>query len=301
MTSLKRVIRSGWQGFSRNVALSAATISIMAMVIILGTLLFLMQPANKALISELQEKIDISVYFKEDIQEDDIMDIKSDLSQIPEVREVSYVSEEEALEIFKETHSQDSTLIDSLAELGDNPFLASLNIKTWQASQYEQIAKLLEGSSFNAMIDKVDYYERKPVIERISSIASAINKIGIFLSFIIGIIALLVAFNAIKIAIYNSNQEISVMKLVGASNWFVRGPFLVQGIIIGFFAALISLLITFALSFALSSKIKLLAPEINLFGLFLGNFLYLFFIQLAIGIGLGILSSFIAVRKYLRV
>jgi len=301
LTSFKRIIKTGWKGFSRNIGLSIATILIMVMVISLATLLFLLNPASKILISGLQEKVDISVYFREDVLLEDIWEVESEISRISEVKDVEYVSREQALEKFIEKHRDDPVLMESLTEVGYNPFLASLNIKAWQVSQYEQVTNFLETGPFKNLIDKVDYHQRKPVIEKVFSITSGINKVGIFFSIIFGAIAILVAFNTIRIAIYNSSEEISIMRLVGASNWFVRGPFLIQGAIVGFIATLITLIITFGICYGLDSKIRVIAPEISIFSLFLSNFWILILIQFATGIGLSILSSFIAVRKYLRI
>ena len=222
--SLKRIVKGGWIAFSRNIGLSIATIFVMVMVIFLITFLFLFNTASKILTSSIQEKVDISVYFKKEVLPERILEVKSDLAQIPDVKEVEYVSEGQALEKFIERHRDDPLLMESLTEVGENPFLTSLNIKAWQASQYEQVSKFLETSSYKNLIEKVDYYQRKPVIDKIFSITSAVNKIAFFLIVVLGLIAVLVALNTIRIAIYNSKEEIATMRLVGASNWFIRGP-----------------------------------------------------------------------------
>jgi len=299
--SFKRVIKTGWKGFRRNIGLSLAAILIMVIVISLATLLFLLSPVSKILIADIQEKVDISVYFKEDVSSEYILEVESEISKIPEVKDVEYISKDQALEKFIEKHKDDPVLMESLAELGSNPFLASLSVRAWEPSQYEQVVSLLETSSFKNLIDKVDYYERKPVIEKVFLTVSGLNRVGIFFSILFAVIAVLIAFNTIRIAIYNSGEEISVMRLIGASNWFVRGPFLIQGIVIGFIAALITLLITFGLCYGFDARIKTVAPDISIYGIFLSNFFLLFLIQLATGIGLGIMSSYIAVRKYLKI
>ncbi|OGZ17964.1 MAG: hypothetical protein A2V72_00510 [Candidatus Nealsonbacteria bacterium RBG_13_37_56] len=301
LTKIKRIIKTGWKEFSRNIGLSMATIFIMIMVISLVTMLFLLKPVSDILIGNVQKRVDVSVYLKEDVNTDQIMELRSELSKIPEVKEINYVSKEEALETFIEMHKDDPVLIESLTEVGYNPFLASLNIKAWEASQYEQVANFLESDSFQNLIDKVDYYQRKPVIEKVFALANGVNKVGFFLGIIFGAIAVLISFNTVRIAIHSSKEEISIMRLVGASNWFIRGPFLVQGVIVGFIAVIITLLITFCFSYFLNSKIMSLAPEINLWEIFISNLLILLLIQLATGVGLGIISSYIAVRKYLKI
>ena len=301
LTKIKRIIKTGWKEFSRNIGLSMATVFIMIMVISLVTMLFLLKPVSDILIGNVQKRVDVSVYLKEDVNTDQIMELRSELSKIPEVKEINYVSKEEALETFIEMHKDDPVLIESLTEVGYNPFLASLNIKAWEASQYEQVANFLESDSFQNLIDKVDYYQRKPVIEKVFALANGVNKVGFFLGIIFGAIAVLISFNTVRIAIHSSKEEISIMRLVGASNWFIRGPFLVQGVIVGFIAVIITLLITFCFSYFLNSKIMSLAPEINLWEIFISNLLILLLIQLATGVGLGIISSYIAVRKYLKI
>jgi len=300
-TSLKRTIKTGWKNFSRNIALSVATISIMIMVVSLATLLFLLGPISDILISDIEEKVDVSVYFKEDVSPEDILAAEEEIYKISEVKEIEYVSKDQALERFTENHKDDPDLLESLTEVGYNPFLASLNIRAWEVSQYGQVASFLETGPFKDLIDKIDYYQRKPVIDKVYALISSINKTGIFFSIILGAIAILVAFNTVRIAIYNSNKEISIMRLVGASNWFIRGPFLIQGIIVGVFAALITLLITLVVCWGLNSRIGLIIPEVSMLGLLAGNFWMLLLIQLATGTGLGVISSLIATRKYLKI
>jgi len=300
-TSLKRTIKNGWINFTRNIGLNIATIFIVLVVILLISFLFAFNTASKILISDIQEKVDISVFFKKEVLPDDILNVKSDITKIPEVKEVEYVSKEQALEKFVERHKNDPLLMESLREVGENPFLASLNIKAQQASQYEQVSKFLETYSNKNLIEKVDYYERRPIIDKIFSITSSINRGGIIFSFILGAIAILVALNTIRIAISNSSEEIETMRLVGASNWFIRSPFLIQGIIAGGIAVIISFIITLALCYGLDAKVKTVFPGISPFVLFLNNIGQLILIQFITGVGLGIIATGIAVRRYLKI
>jgi len=300
--SLKRIIRSGWLSFVRNKWLGIATISIMVMTIFLITSLFLLGGITKFLITSLQEKVDISVYLKADAQESDILGLKTDLEKIPDVKSVEYVSKDEALAQFKERHKSDNVILQALEEIGDNPLLATLNIKANQASQYEAITNFLESSfSYQNLIEKVNYRETKAIIDRIFSISANINTTGLIFSLILGFIAVLVAFNTVRMAIYSLREEIAVMRLVGASNWFIRGPFIIQGAIAGAIATLISLVLFLILMLFLSPKMDVLLPGFNLLGYFLGNLGTVILIQILTGVGLGVISSFIAIRRYLNV
>ena len=301
ITAIKRIFKLGWSSFTRDGGIATATIFILVINIFLVSLLFLFQNISQFLISSLQEKVDISVYFKEIIPEEDILNVEKELSQIPEVKNVKYVSKEEALEIFVERHKDDPVLMSSLEEVGGNPFLASLNIKAWEASQYQKVADFLEGPRFENLIEKVDYYQRKPVIERIFSLTSAANKAGISLSIALVVVAILVTFNTIRLAILNQKEEIQIQRLVGASNFFIRGPFLIQGTISGILAFLICLLLFTLICWVFSPKIEIFFPGLNIFSFFTKNFWTLFLIQIFTGILLGIISSTIAIRKYLKV
>jgi len=296
--TLKRIFRAGWQSFSRDGGIAVATIFILVLAIFLVSTIFLSKDVSQFLIASLQEKADISVYFKEFVLENDILKIKEKLSQVPEVKNVEYVSKEEAIRRLVEKHPQ---LIESVQETEGMLKLAALNISVFEANQYQAVVNFLENSNFKDSIDFVDYSQRKPVIERIFSLTSLATKTGIFLSIVLIITAILVTFNTIRLAILNSIEEIKIQRLVGASNWFIRGPFLVQGAIAGMIAVLISLSIFSLLIWFLSPKIEFFFAGLNLFNLFMKNFWILLLIQFATGISLGVISSFIAIRKYLRV
>ena len=278
-----------------------ANIFIMVMAISVITSLFLFRDISQFLVQSLQEKVDVSVYFKYDTQEEDLIKVKEAVSLIPEVKEVNYVSKQEALEKFTEKHGNDQILMESLTEVGVNPFLASLGIKAFQADQYEAVVSFLESSQYSYLIEKIDYYERKPIIESIYSITSNFNKAGIAFSIIFVLIAVLVAFNSVRSSIYNSREEMKIQKLVGASNWFVRGPFLAQGAICGFFAAVFCFFLFALLTWGLDSKTELLFPGLGLFSFFVANVWMILLIQMGSGILLGIVSSTIAVRRHLKV
>lgn len=299
--ALRRIIKFGWTGFRRNSGLSIATVFIMVLTISLATSLFLLQKTSRFIVETLQEKVDMYVYFPEELSSEEILKIKDELSRLPEIKRIEYVSKEEALQKFTQRHKDDKTIMGSLEELGRNPLLASLNIKAWEASQYAAISSFLDNSSFRNLITKIDYQQKKPAIEKLSSLTSTLNRTGVIFSAVLALVAILVSFNTVRLTIYNSKEEIETMRLVGASNWFIRGPFLVQGMIAGFSASLITLLIFGVGLFFLGSKLEFLLPGFNIFGYFIGNLFLIFLIQLAAGVGLGVLSSWIAVRRYLRV
>lgn len=298
--SLRRISKSAWHVFTRDGSLVFANLFIIAMVIALVSGLFLFKKVSDVVIDDLQNKVDVSVYFKYETTPEDILKAKEEVAAVPEVKSVEYVSKEDALASFTERHKDDPAIMASLAEVGVNPFLAALNIRSFQASQYEAVASFLESADFSSSIEKVDYLERKPVIERIFTLTNNINKAGIVFSVFLALAAMMVAYNTVRMSIYNSKEEIKIQRLVGASNWFIRGPFLVQGIIVGFFSAMACLALFSLLSWALNSSLNNFISTLNIFDLFVNNIWMIVFIQLLTGIGLGILSGLIAIRRYLE-
>jgi len=300
LTSLRRIIKYGWVGFLRNKSSSIATVFILLITVSSVTSLFVFRDTTDFLIASIEEKIDISVYFKEESEEEAILSVKNDLSSIPEVKKIQYVSKEDAREKFIEKHKDESLLMESLTEVG-NPFLASLNIQAWQPEQYGEISGFLENNVFNDLIEKIDYYQRRTAIEKLSSITTGINKAVIFASIIFGILAILITFNTVRLAIYNSREEIKIQRLVGASNQFIRGPFIVQGVIAGILATLITILIFLPILYFVRPNLESLVPGLDIYGFFISNLGVLLLIQLVTGIGLGTISSLIAIRRHLRV
>ncbi|MBI2042584.1 MAG: ABC transporter permease [Candidatus Nealsonbacteria bacterium] len=300
LISLKRIAKSGWKGFRRQGGLSFATIFIMVLTISLATSMFLAQKTSQFLVASLKEKVDMYIYFKQELSSDDILIVKDELSKMPEVKEVLYVSREEALDKFTERHKEDEAIMDSLEELGRNPLLASLNIKAWEATQYAAISSFITDSPFNDLVAKVDYQQKKSAIDKIFSLTDSINMAGIVFSIGFALVAILVAFNTVRLAIYNAREEIETMRLVGAANWFIRGPFLFQGILAGLFAVAVTMLIFGIGLYFLGPHLAILIPGFNIFSYFIGNILLILLIQLVAGVGLGVISSWIAIRKYLK-
>ncbi len=301
LTSVKRIIRLGWTSFSRDGGAITTTVFILVLTISLVTCIFFLKGISQILISNLEEKVDISVYFKEDTTEQEILSVKQKLYQVSDEENIEYISKEQALEIFVERHREDLVLMASLEEIAINPFLASLNIKASDPVKYKEIANFLEGAVFEDSIEKIDYNQRRPVIERIFNLTNSFKKIGIGISVLLVLLSFLVVLNTTRLAIYNLKQEVEVQKLVGASNWFIRGPFLVQGVIAGAIAALISFVIFGLGSFIFSSNINALFSDLNIWQYFTDNIFTIILIQLVTGIGLGVSSSIIAIRKYLKV
>ena len=300
VTSIIRIIKYGLQNFRRNAWLSTATIAIMVMTLLVFMGLIIFNVMTGTVIKSIQDKIDVSVYFKNDSPEDEILRIKSTLETLPEVKSIEYVSKDKALEIFKERHKDDATISQALQQLSENPLLASLNIKARQTEEYAIVAAYLNNESISMFVERVTYSQNATIINRLGKILSTAKKAGIALTAFMSLVAILITFNAIRLAIYSSRENVAIMRLVGGSNFFIRGPFLVEGILYGIVSAVFSMLLLVPVAYWASPYLSVLAPEINFWSYFTSNFISLLFYQLLFGVGLGLISSFIAVGKYLK-
>lgn len=300
LINLQRVLRAGFVGFRRNGWLSTATTMVMALALfVLGNLIFAGAFADTALRS-LESKIDITVYFTPEATDPEITAVRREIEALPEVRAVEYISRDVALARFRERHKENALIVSALEELGDNPLQASINIAAADPGKYGAISDFLAGKN-HSFVEKINYFENQAVIERLSSVMGTVRGSGAVLTLILAFIAVLVAFNTIRLAIYTVREEIGIMRLVGASAWFIRGPFLISGVLYGVAAAIMVTLVFFPLAWLASPKLSFLVPEFNLFGYFLSNVVQFSLIMLGAGVALGVISSFIAVRRYLTV
>ncbi len=300
-TILKRITKSGFNNFWRNGWLSTATVSVLSVTLFMILGLIMVSVLTESLITDLKSRVDVSVYFTKDTKEADILNMKNDILVLGEVKSVDYISEDDALLEFREKHSENEIIIQSLDALQENPLEASLNIKAKDPSQFEGIVATLEKDQYKDMVNKINYYENKEIIDKLSSFISSIRKVGFSISIVLVIIAFLVAFNTIRITIFTMREEIGVMKLVGATNWFVRGPFVVEGLLYGLVSSLVTIVLVLPMLFFSSPLIANFFSGVNLFEYFVGNIFQIWLILFAVGSGIGVLGSLIAMQKYLKV
>jgi len=299
-TTLARIFKYGLQLFYRHGWLTVATITVMVIALIMYQVLILFGVITDTATTSLRDKIDIAVYFKTSAVEDDILNIEKSLKGLPEVKEVEYISRDKALEIFKEAHKDDANINQALAELDSNPLRASLNIKAKDTNDYPTIAAYLENEGFKTVVEKVTYTQNKVAIDRLNKLIDTMRKIGLAVTIFLAFAASLVAFNTIRLAIYSNREEIGIMRLVGAANNFIKGPYLFSGILYGVTGAVLTTIIMIpAVNFA-SPYFQTFIPEMNLANYFYSNIISLFLYLVLFGAGLGIVSSWIAIRRYLK-
>ncbi len=303
---VKRVIRAGFFSFWRNAFVSLSSVLVMVVTLfVIGTTMFC-GVVLRSTLDQIKDKVDINVYFVTGANENDILAMKKKLEQLPEVKTpVSYVSREDALAAFKKRHETDEFTLQALDELGENPLGAALNIKAKDPSQYESIAQFLQGKNAlsqdgETIIDKVNFYQNKDAIDRLTKIINSANSLGFALTIVLIFISVLITFNTLRLVIFMSKDEISVMRLVGASNRYIKGPFFVAGALYGFVSAIITLILFYPLTLWLGSTTESFFVGFNVFHYYASNFGEFFLILICSGIAIGSVSSYLAVRKYLK-
>lgn len=299
--NFKRVFKNGVVNFWRNIWVSlAATLVMVLALFMIGSLIFSNLILTSAL-SRIEDQVDISVYFSAGAAEEEILNVRSALEQLAQIKSISYVSRDEALEKFRARHAANALITQSLEELGENPLQASLNITAKNSGEYEVIARFLEGGAYSSIIDKINYFQNQIVIERLANILAAARAIGLGGTIVLAMIAMLVVFNTIRLAIYTSRDEISVMRLVGASRRYVRGPFLIEGALYGLFSAAATMIVFYPITIWLGPLAERFFGGPNLFDYYISNFFQFFLILAFCGVILGVVSSSIAVRRYLKI
>jgi cell division transport system permease protein len=302
-----RILRAGMQNFIRNATLAIAAMAVMVITLTIILFSFIANATFSNTIQQITDKIDISVYLKDNVAADDVVrgQLIEDLKAIPNVREVRYISKEEALEIYKEANRDNIDLLLAISQT-DNPLPASLQIKPVDPNKIDEIKAFLEKSEIQALqSDETSYSgDRKEAIDKISQATAFMRRAGIAGIILFTFVSILIIFNTIRMAIFNRRDELQIMRLLGASTWFIRGPFVVETVLYGVFSAIISVAICNAIFVASSTAFE--ASSLGVLDIkfasdyFAANFWAILTLQLGIGILIGAASSAIATRRYLK-
>ncbi len=302
----KRVALAGLRGFYRNRTVSLSSIFILTITLSIITSFYLFRAVFDYTLNEVREKVDIRIYFKTDATEQQTSEVKAKLTGLTDVKTVTYTSKEQALEDFRKKHEGDQLTLQALEELGTNPFGASLSVVANDTSRYEAIAKQLDDTSGllgdnKSAIDKINYYQIKDSIDKLNNIIGWTNTVGFWLSIIFILMSCMIVYNTIRLAIFVYRDEIAVMKLVGASNMFIRGPFVVESILYSVVATLITVLIFFPATIWVTKKTVFFFEGMNIHSFYTAHLGTLVLSLLVFGAILTTVSSLLAVRKYLKV
>lgn len=304
-TDYHRIIKSGAVAFWRNKIVSASSLLIMTVTLLVAGAILLLNAMLHFSLAQIQDRVDVNVYFYPDVSEDSVLAMKQKLEAVPEIAKVTYTSRDEAVAQFEERHKDDFLTLQALRELDENPLGASLSIKANDASQYESIAKLFDENGTlladsSTLIEKVNFYQNKQIIDRLNQLIETVRRLGIAITVFFAAISVIITLNTVRLTIYTAREEIGVMRLVGAEGRYVRGPFVVTGMMYGVIAAVISTILLYPVTLWIGHKTETFFGGLDIFNYYSGNIIQFFIILLVIGSILGIISSLIAVHKYLK-
>ncbi|MCB9819780.1 FtsX-like permease family protein [Candidatus Nomurabacteria bacterium] len=300
-----RMVRYGVNNFSRNLWLTIAATAVMTITLLIVFMTLAARDTLVSTVDQIKQKVDMSIYVKTDVSEEAVNKMRDDLKKLSSVTEVKYISPQEARKEFAAKRGGDSGTLNALNE-ATNQFPGALRINLVDindTSQLDNFAKTNQTYLENRDPDRPASFEgpRRTAIKTIGTWVDFAEKAGVSASAVFVIISSLIVFNTIRMAIFNRKEEIQMMKLIGAEKSFIRGPFIVEAVMYGFIAALLATGIgVAALIFA---KDPLLRYEVAIQPTIDSAITYIGFILLAMiamGAIIGIVSSLLATRRYLK-
>jgi len=303
LLSTIRILKFAAQDFIRNFWLSIITVIILILSLFSINFLIVVGVISETAIDSVEEKIDLSLYLIPDAAEEDVGILKSELERLDFVQEVNYISKNQAMEAFQQKHSNDPEILETLRELGKNPLSPSLVVRAATLNEYEKIIDSLATLSKHTIIESRNFDDHKSLLESMQSITSRVRDTGILVSIIFIAITILVVFNSIRIAIYTHHKEIRIMKLVGASPWFIRSPFLAESVIYALTGIMGVIAIFYPFLHLLQPYIAAFfnnADSLDLIAYFNSNFFIIFGFQFLLAAIINMAASLIAVSKYAK-
>jgi cell division transport system permease protein len=289
----------------RNIGLAIAAMAVMVVTLTIVLFSIITNSTFTNTIAQITNKIDISVFLKDSDTKTQTTQLINELKKLPNVKSVSYLSKAQALIQYEKQNAGNQQLVTAIDETS-NPLPATVLIKPIDLNKIQDIKTFLSKPTIAALQSDSPTYsgDREAAINKITHATNVLREIGIFAIVIFTIICALIIFNTIQMAIFNRRDEITIMRLLGASTSYIRGPFVVESAIYGILSAIFSVLIINAAFLAASNALQ--ASSLGLLDInyantyFDNNFLLLLAIQLMLGIVLGVVSSIIATRRYLK-
>jgi cell division transport system permease protein len=306
LTTLGRIVHTGIVNFMRNVTLAVAAMAVMVVTLIIVLFSVIANATFENTIAQITDKISVSVYLEDATSEGQARQLVTQLEKQPEIKKVQYLDKQQALQSYVDQNPDNTSFATAAAEAG-NPIPATIQIYPHNLNDIQRIKEFLTTPDNKKLqtADSPSYNgDRKIAIDNITHATNVLRKIGVVTVIVFAVICALIIFNTIQMAIFNRRDEITIMRLLGASTNYIRGPFVVESIIYGFLSAIISVL--FVNSAFLATNSALQASSLGLLDIKYANqyfdthFWGLLTLQIAIGIVIGAVSSVIATKRYLK-
>jgi len=301
-TSTGRILSFAWKNLIRNAWIGLATVLVLVLSALSINVLIGVNALASSAVRMLEDKIDVSVYFKPETPQAVLDQARSYMTSLPQTASLNLMTSDEALVAFRERHKDEPTILRALDELDQNPLGASMVIKAKQTENYPFLMEALKNPQFSFAIESKNYDDHAAAIKRVHEIAQTVRYFGTILTAIFILFSALIVYNAIRVAIYTQREEIGIMRLVGASNAFVRLPLIVDAIFFAILALLISAAIIFLTLVFIDPYIKSFfdGSDPGLFTYYSANAASILLIQGGGLIAVVTLASWAAVGKYLK-
>ena len=301
MHSFARILRFAIQNFMRNAWLSVVTISVLVICLIAVNVMISVGYIKGILLSAVYDRVNVTVNLNKGIGADEVQSIADDLNKQPKIATITVVTPEESLADFKLRFPDESRAI--LPVLDGNPLSFKLKIRMTDLSDYANILTYLKQATYKDKIQSQNFNDYRTFIQQAVAVSDNVNKIAFGIAFLFLALGVLVVINTIRVSIYTQREEVGIMKLVGATNWFVQAPFLVESVFYSLTAVLISFIIIYPLLqlFSASAWSNLGGLPLNLIGFYQRDFWLLFAGQFLGLVVINGLSSYLALRRYLKI
>lgn len=305
MITFSRIVKTGLVNFVRNAWLAVAAMAVMTVTLTIVLFSLITNATFANTIAQITDKIDISVYLQDDITASQRDSFITGIKSLPNVKAVTYLSKDQALANYQKQNAGNEQLLSAISAT-DNPLPATIQVKPRDLNKIQDIKDYLtKPGNLKLQSDEPSYSgDRKAAIDKITHATNILRQVGIFAVLIFAIISVLIIFNTIQMAIFNRRDELTIMRLLGASTWYIRGPFVVENIVYGVFSAIMSVVIIKVLFMLASSALQassLGLLDINYASEYFNEHIWILLtIQLCVGILIGAASSVVATRRYLK-
>ncbi len=299
-----RISKTGLRNFIRNAWLSTAATAVMTVTLSLVAISYIATEALNSTIQGVEKKIDIAVFLNDADTPAQISAFKAKLEQLSNVQQVTFISKEQALQQYRQENAGNPKLLEAVSAT-DNPLPASLDIQAKDQNNLQPIVDFINKPSHQSLLstsgNPVSYSgTRKQAIDKIISTSNFLQITGVVASVIFIVISTLIIFNTIRMAIFTRREEIEIMRLVGATNWFIRGPFIFEAALYGIIAAALALIFVYSVVISGAPKIANYIDVNSVVGYMRANVALVAFVELVIGIAIGSGSSLVALKRYLK-
>ena len=296
-----RFFRLALQNFFRNFWLSITSIIIILLMLFSLSLVYGFNILGQQILSSFKDKMDLGVYLNQNIDLNQLSLLRSELENMDEIKEVYYLTPEESLKNFKEKHVNDPLILKSLEELNENPLGGALTLKFHDPSNYEKVVLVINRPVYSALIRDKNFYDYQELILGFNQFNQKIIGVGLGISGIFALITILVIFTTIKLGALSRRREIKIMRLVGASAWAIRTPFLIEGSLYAFVAWIINSALIIPLTYFSQPYLqKFIGLDFNLFIYLKTNVFYFWFSLLLFALIISLAGSSLAIKKYLK-